>query len=204
MNRLSQRLDHLNERVKGIEGNLARTNEKLTRQDNVINQLKTDMTHLTSNIQKEVFNELELRNSKANNIIISGLEELSLGTVSERHDHDAAEVKTMLTKIVADVKDHDIKKCFRIGHQVHGKARLLRVTFSNQELRNNILRNSRKLNNSVAYRKVYVNPDRTQSQRFEFKCLQSELLERKKRGEDVVIHSKRVIPRDNINSKNFH
>ena len=78
----------------------------------------------------------------------------------------------------------------------------LRVTSS--ELKSEVLRSARKLKVSTSFRKVYVNPDRTPVQQAEHKNLRSELLSRRGKGEDVVIFKQSVVPRADVNLKNFH
>ena len=111
----------------------------------------------------------------------------------------------MLSEIVDDFDEDDIKKCYRVGRpNGQGKGRLLRVTFSNSELKSEVLRSARKLKASTSFRKVYVNPDRTPVQQAEHKNLRSELLSRRGKGEDVVIFKQSVVPRADVNLKNFH
>ena len=106
--KLSHSLDDLKERVKGIEDNLVKTNEKLAKHDDDFEALKSDVTYLGCNIHKQVFTELDQRNNKVNNVIISGLEEVE-GSVSEKQNHDLSEAQNIISEIVDEFEEDDIR-----------------------------------------------------------------------------------------------
>lgn len=200
--KISLSLEDLKTRIKGIEDNLGKTNEKLLKHDDDIVSLKSNVLFLSQNLPNQIFDEIEQRNFRAKNVMISGLVEVD-GPVSARQGHDLSEVKNLLSEIVEDFDEDDIKKCHRVGRPTQTKERLLRVTFSNSELKSNVLRYARKLKFSTSYRNIYINPDRTPMQQAEYKELRSQLLVRREKGEDVVIFKKNVVPRADVNLKNF-
>jgi len=78
----------------------------------------------------------------------------------------------------------------------------LKVTFKNQETRQEIVRKARLLRNMPPYRNIFVNPDLTLKQRQERKELNEELKRRRVLGEEVMIWKGKVIEKSNF--PNFH
>lgn len=199
---LSKNIDDLKERVKNIEVGLSNVNQKLANHDNEIECLKSKIVE-SSVLPEQILNEFEQRNLKANNVIVSGLSEVPFGSPSERSEQDLAEAQKVICGIVDDFRVSDIKQCFRLGKPIPGKIRPLRLTFYNHEIKNKVLKNTRKLMSSTMFKNVYINPDRTRIQQLEFKNLRSEFTARKKMGEDVVIRNQRVVPRADVIRQNF-
>ena len=148
----------------------------------------------------EAVKEIELRTRKANNIIISGIQEPQNGTVTERAASDTDKCFDILNFL--DVKDRNaIKAVSRIGKPRKDGKRLLRVEFHDFSWKLATLRNAKRLRTS-AWRDVYINPDRTQLQQAEEKQLREELSERRAKGEQVYIYRGKIVSKSP--SQNFH
>ena len=88
--------------------------------------------------------------------------------------------------------DEILRRIHRIGKQVEGRDRLLRVVCCDEESKIGILRQAKLLSNT-SFKKVYINPDLTKTQREERKRLREELKRRKDVGEDVTIRYGRIV-----------
>ena len=201
--KVSDHLRELTERVKSIECSLASTNEKLAQHDKTIKTLRYEMDNFANNFGSQIFNEVDERNRRMNNVIVSGIEENPHGSVIDKQRSDLEQLLKLLDETQTQVSKTDIVSCQRIGRSVGERPRLLRVVLSNQLLRNTVLRNSRSLNDSINFKHVYINPDRTKVQLFEQRKLREELNKLRNDGEDVVIYKNIIQRRSDLNSRNF-
>ena len=146
--------------------------------------------------------EVEDRNRRRHNLIVSGIPEEEQGSVQERREADRSKIGTLMNDLDDDWDDDDIAHVHRIGNNVSKGPRLIRVICQKKTVRNDVLRQAKKLRNHPAHKHVYINPDLTVSQRAENKRLRDELKQRRSNGETVVIRNGKVM--NKIESRNFH
>ena len=114
----------------------------------------------------DVMAELHRRDTKKNNVIVSGLQSVSgandLNLVSDLFSELGIHVVPTLVK--------------RVGKSIRGQPPLLLVVLPNHDIRSEILHKAKELRHSinVSSRSVFINPDRTWLEREEFKHLRSQ------------------------------
>ena len=150
-----------------------------------------------------IVNEVEERDRRKPNLIVSGLLEKEEGDVLERKRWDEKQVEALFQSLCQMNKDA-ISSVHRIGkvNLVKSTPRLLKVVCRDNESKRALLRKARDLRNTANFKQVYVNPDLTPVQQEQSKRLRRELRMRRDRGEDVVISNGRVIQRNG--TQNFH
>lgn len=147
----------------------------------------------------DIANEVEQRIIRAKNVVISGLNILSEGSVEERKKDDKNKCEELLRNI--DISDFEIVATHRIGKPLAGKPQLIKVIMGSVDSKHEIMRKAKQLRNYRQYRQVYINPDRTPRQQLENRMLLEEWKSRRESGEEVVIFKQRVVARDSL--KNF-
>ena len=201
VNQLREEISALKDEVTELKQSKADLTTKYEELENDVFFLKADRQKLLHNAVAE----LEERQRRSLNVMISGTPESISESAEERKLHDLNAAKQIF-RTLGQSSDSDIHEVRRMGRvNVEGK-RLLRVRCENADIRAKILRNASELRHQAKFRGVFVNQDRTPSQQGEYKALRSELLSRRRRGEDVKIHGGRIISRNRIISngdKNF-
>lgn len=186
---LSDRIDELERRNTQLEQKYTASSAKLEE----VNQLQA----VKEEKADELLKEMEERIHRRDNIIISGVPELSEGTAEERKRKDCEIVQDILNKIVDEVPIS--KAIYRLGRPRPDRARPIRVVGLDASDKANILRKSRSLKRDTNYGKIYVNPDLTPRQQKEAKELRDELKMRKEIGEDdIVIYRGKIVKTSQI------
>ena len=106
------------------------------------------------------------RESKKDNIVVYGLKESDEADGLKRKDEDASMVIKMATEIGVDFKG-EVKSSFRAGKKDGDRPRPLIVTLGDEETRENILANARRMSGKEESKKVFVSHDLTWRQREE-------------------------------------
>lgn len=150
---------------------------------------------------EDMFQEIEERTRRRKFLIVSGVEELTSGTVFERKKHDTEFLRKLSEEI--GVEDFDPKDVRRIGQIGGTRPRLLRFKCSEMEEKRTFLRQAKTLRNSSVFRGIYINPDLTKNQRIKGAELRAELKRRRNEGENVVIHRGRTIINADENQLDF-
>lgn len=201
---VSHKVDELSLKVSELISKFNHLEDKVTllckRQDE--QQVEIDnLKMLIGNVPDPEFliQEIQQRVDRSNNLIVSGLQEKASGSVEDRTRHDLAEFQHLCE--VIDVPEVKVEKCFRIGARRQDENRLLKVSLKERSDRNSILRKAKSLRNCGEFEKVYVTPDRTQSQRLMHKKMRLELKRRRDEGDEVVIYRGRIQSKSSL--KNF-
>lgn len=121
-----------------------------------------DPRELRKQINNEI-REIRERQERRKNIIIVGLDEeipMDTGMEGKKWLQETLELKTEL----------DIIDCYRLGKK-EGKVRPIKIDFKTEEQAKEILAKRKTMisRENGKYRKVYINPDRTRTQREEQK-----------------------------------
>ena len=199
--------------IEAIDKLLVQRLEPITQTISILTQemreLKVRVQELEQKSHKEVTsddelipiitNEIEQRIIRAKNVVISGLDLLSDGSVEERKKDDTNKCEEVLGNL--DISDFEVVATHRIGKPVAGKPQLLKVIMDSVESKHEIMRKAKQLRNIQEYRQVYINPDRTPLQQLQNKELLEEWKARRDAGEQVVIFKQKVVARESL--KNF-
>lgn len=186
---INSTLTILQTKICDVEDTLQKVLEKQRRQDAEIKLLKEDVLIIKENYDN-ILAEVEDRDRRKANLILSGLPEKEVGTVEERKESDLLMVK-MLFSVLDNSKKDAVSAVFRIGKMTSSKPRLLKVTCRDTESKRVLLSKSKDLRKKDQYKNVYINPDMTPLQQAQNRRLREELRARRNLGEDVTIRHAR-------------
>lgn len=211
LQQLTTLVEKLKESLKSLEDkfdNQSKTVESLHHRiedlTKVNDSLENKITILEGRIDKlssSLLEEMEDRNSRKRNVIISGLPEEGYNA-NDRQKADIEHVKKILKYLSVDEAENVIDGISRIGKPSKNGHRLLKVSLRDHDLQQAILRKAKQLRNSDIYRGTFINPDLTPSQRFEKTNLSEELKRRKNAGEDVMIWKGKIVQKSQF--QDFH
>ena len=188
---LNTTLSLLTDRVQKIEDKLTAVDDVGKRNKEEIEELKDGMDFIRELLPVQILREVEERNFKRPNLVLSGISELSSGSVDERKSHDETVVNNISNDLNINISGHF--RCFRIGKPGSERPRLLKVVFTSMEDKMNLLRKGKMLRKSERFRQVYINPDLTILQRENNRSLREELKRRREAGEQVMIRGDKVV-----------
>ena len=191
--------EKMDKQTKLIDSLLQRLDE-ITKENNTLKKKYHILEERIESLPSSVIEEVEDRQRRQKNVIISGIPEQKTGDADERKKADAEIVEELMQEL--SVNKDDIARIHRIGKPGIGTGRLLKATFRDHETRQEMLRKARQLRNIPAHRKTFINPDLTLNQRNERKVLNEELKKRRGMGEDVVIWRGKIVQKKNF--ANFH
>nr|CAI5835864.1 unnamed protein product [Callosobruchus analis] len=162
-----------------------------------IQTLKTtksdDATLNRNEFLEEVISELWERNKRRKNVIILGVPEEDANDNGVTSDKD--KITDILHTIDRNFSLQDVK-IVRLGKQMGGKIRPVRLTCNTEQQVSDIIRNARKLKDSRFKNKVFVSSDRTPKQLAYFRELKDQVKERMEVGEsDLKIRHFNGVPR---------
>ena len=144
--------------------------------------------------QEHIISEIEERQRRQPNLIISGIPERQSGNSEERKAHDKEHVNDLLSEL--HVSDVTFKTTYRIGKPEKNRNRLLRVICHDKEDKMEILKKATKLRDSKHFKKTYINPDLTPMQQLQQKELRQELKRRRDANERVIIRHGKIVQLD--------
>ena len=159
---------------------------------------KCEQLSILPALQMDAFvEECEQRRRRACNVFVIGLSETTTDS-DEAADHDREMVEKMLEAI--ESTDAAIKDLRRVGRVTPGRSgkRPLLITFSNPNQKWKVLKKASRLRRDPDFSSVYINADLTPFQQDQRKELLSELRDRRRSGEDVVLFRNRVIRRNEV------
>ena len=205
LKKVKDSLTALASRVETIESKLNQVPQGLMNQERRLDNCYREIDALKETAKKldpeTTANEIEMRLAKRNNLIISGVPELTQGSLEQRRVWDEQKVKAILLEL--DVQNPHMEKILRIGQNLQ-KERLICIKIQDFYLRQDILRKAKNLRNTTEFKHCYINPDRTPAQRAKDKELRETLKLKRKEGLDMVIKGGRLVLRDDSKSLNFH
>ena len=98
-----------------------------------------------------------------------------------------------------------VKTCFRLGMGTKRSGpRPVKVVFHSVMDRQSILRSARdlsKLEDTHAFRRVYIRPDLTPAQLLEDKKLREEVRMRRSAGEDVILRNGKIVSQSSFHRR---
>ena len=186
----------LTARIQTIEEKLAEVKKKNDKHENEIRNINELLTKISAETPSNLLEEIEKRNVRRCNLILSGVAEPTSGTVEERNKYDQNETMRIIHEL--GLPNVEIDNTLRIGQSHEDKPRLLKVTCKDVKQKIEVLRKGKELRNSSAYKHVFINPDLTPMQQKEAFLLRNEMKRRKSQGEDVIIWHNKVILRSEM------
>lgn len=132
----------------------------------------------TAKTQEEIIIELNERNQRSKNILISGIPESISNDPKERQVYDKTALCNILKTIYTSCPEPN--KIFRIGKYNPDKTRLIKACFECKDTAKQILRSKPNVKNND----IKIFSDQTPQQQAYFKVLKSELECRIKNGEE--------------------
>ena len=191
MKKIQQCLGVLQVKMSDVETTLTKVLETQRAQDAEIKYLKEEVQQMKEE-HRDILAEVEDRDRRKANLIISGLQEEFSGTAEERKKRDLSKVQSLF-RALDGVSGHVISSVRRLGKGNSQKPRLLKVVCRDIESKRALLRKSKNLRGIANYRNVYLNPDLTPNQQEENKRFIEELKARRDLGENVVIQNGKVV-----------
>ena len=180
-------IQSLVERVEHLE----RKNEQLELKCKQMEEENSRVQHQ----QQDIIQEINDRNSRRSNLIISGTQELKSGSVEERRKYDTETVSKVMHYL--NLSDDYVVSTQRIGSR-NSDSRLLRIVCIDPSKKAEILRQATSLRRSDDFRGIYINPDLTPTQRKEAFTLKAELKRRRQAGENVFIRYGNIVKREEL------
>jgi len=190
------KLSSLEEPINHFETNLLSLVPKQNIQDEKIERLTMDLNSALSNLASETSNEVHQRVLRCKNVIITGLEDQSIGTLEERKEKDEKDVGNILEAL--EEENVEVSNIRRIGKIRSDGKKMLKVELSSEEEKRRVLRKAKSLRHKPVYETVFINNDRTIFQQKEYRQLREELKSRRENGEDVVISRNKVVERRSL------
>ena len=141
---------------------------------------------------EELLQEIEQRNYRRSNIIITGIPEQTNGSVNERNDKDKDFILDLFRRL--DVKLPTTPNLHRLGNPRSHRPRSIRVCGLESSTKIKILQKSRNLKNDQGFRSIFINADLTPKQQLKAKELRDELKSRRAAGErDIVVFRGKIM-----------
>ena len=178
---------------------LEETNALLTSRCKFMEGKLQQVTLQDATLPEIICRESEERRKRRKYVVLSGIPEHSSGNIAERNERDTALVGELACEL--GLVGFAPEQVTRIGRLTSTRPRLLRVKCRSVDAKFSLLRQSKKLRDSTRFREVFINPDLTKAQRADNASLRSELKERKKKGEKVIICNGQIV--DVSSSQNF-
>ena len=194
IDKLTSSFATLSSQIKSFECRLDDLFREQRCQRQEIDDLKASIEMISSEQPTKIFDEVENRLRRRHNVILRGLPEMSSGTVQERKEHDTVTLQNIFAYLGNDCID--ITDNRRIGRPKSNGHRILKCTLHTEEQKWNLLRTAKTLRQSSQFKDVFISLDLTPLQQQEQKKLWTELKQRRAEGEDVVIRSGCVRPRN--------
>lgn len=153
---------------------------------------------LNTNIEfEEIIEEINERNRRKCNLVISGIAEQSQEqSTAERFEKDKTIITDVLLKIQPDLNVDNIKP-IRLGRfdVNNARPRLLKITLSDEQQVLNTIRKAKTIKNYNEYKHVSIFSDRTPRQINYYKDIKNQLTERINSGENCRIKYVNGVPK---------
>lgn len=205
LKQVSIKLDTLIKRINDVEVSVSSILKTQERQAAEIDSLKEALAKATAE-KLAVFDEMEDRDRRKTNLIVSGLEEKHEGSIDVRKEWDKSKTSQLLTHLGIPTEDacyeDMVTTIYRVGRERSDGNRLLKIVCKDQPAKRDILRKAKELRSNSIYQNVYINPDLTPMQQEESKRIRSELRSRRDKGENVIIRRGKIVSRSPL--QNFH
>ena len=195
---INQIIQTLLKRVEKLE----ESNDQLKQKYKKLLETKTCDDQKPDNGLQNVISEMNEIEARKMNVMILGLQEKAHSCAEERKKYDEEICKQVFAEL--NISDGEILSMQRTGKiRTDGNVgkRPLKVKLRHHFTKHEIIKKAKNLR-KTRFTGVYINHDLTPFQQAKAKEARSELNERRKNGEDVVIFRGRVVNKRSL--ENFH
>ena len=172
---LEMEKETLAQKVENMELKTSKVKEGL---EGVEKEVVSGMEKAKEEVKKDMGREMKEREERSQNVVFYGLEESKADQVEVRWKEEKEKVEKVVKEIGVEMSEVVVK--FRAGKKGEGeraKPRPLVVRIGDDETRERIFRDSRKLARVPAFKSVFVSQDLTWAQREEARKEEKELRE---------------------------
>ena len=129
-------------------------------------EIETGMEKAKKEVREEMSSEMKAREERSENIVIYGVAESVAAEGEARKGEDGEKVKEMAEAMGVEIKG-DVQVKFRAGKKIEGeeRPRPMIVRIADEETRQRLLENARKLARKEEWKRVFVSQDLTWQQR---------------------------------------
>ena len=165
--------DFMAAKIEKMENESAQVTEKVI---GIESEIETGMEKAKEEVKDEMTNELKEREEKSANLVIYGVAESAKATGAERQAEDVAAVTKMAEAIDVELKGA-VEVRYRAGKKVPEatRPRPMIVRIEDEETREKVMSNARKLARKEEWKEVFVSRDLTYKQRMEANKLEEKL-----------------------------
>ena len=161
-------------KIENLESKNRQVNENVQKMEG---EVASGMVKAKEEVKDEMRDEMKAREEKKDNIVVYGLKESNDADGRKRKEADEEKIKEMATEMGV-VFNGEIKASFRAGAKLDGdRPRPLIVTIDNDETREEIKANARRLAGKEDWKRVFISPDLTWWQREEARKEEKKLKE---------------------------
>ena len=145
------------ERVERMEGKTDQVKDKM---DGIEKEIELGMENTKKEVANAMTAEREDRDARASNIVIYGVKESEETEIAKRMEHDERMMKEIADEIGVEI-DRDVKVKFRAGKRrevgtEEVRPRPMIVGVENDETRERILANAKKLAKKERWKRTFV------------------------------------------------
>ena len=191
LHKIHNALNALQTKMSDVEGSLLKVLETQKRQDMEIKYLKEDVIKIKES-HDNILAEIENRDRRKPNLIISGIQEKEDGSADERKRWDLSRVKALFSAL-GSFTDDIISNMHRIGRVNSSKPRLLKIVCKDTDSKRSLLFKAKNLRKVHEFKNIYINPDLTPVQQAQNRQLREELSLRRNLGEEVMIQHGKIV-----------
>ena len=175
---LEKEKETLTQRIENTEMKTTKVSQSL---EGVEKEVVSGMEKAKEEVKKDVSKEMKEREERSQNVVLYGVVEATSESADERKEEDGMRVKEVMEAIGVE-GEMEVK--FRAGKKAEGpdsRPRPLIISIKDDEVRERIMRDARKLSKIPQMKTVYVATDMTWAQREEARRMEKELREEAER-----------------------
>ena len=151
-------MKHENERLYSVINSLSERIKQLEEKNNNLEvryqQLEAADASSKSLCDESLIHESIERHRRRKFLIVAGLPEPSLGSVSERQEADSRRLKGLVSEL--GIQEFEPREITRIGSNIGAKPKLLRFMCKNTAQKSDILKEARKLRSNRQFGNVFI------------------------------------------------
>lgn len=191
-------IDSLTSEITRLRDEIASLSQRVNNLEAENKVLKDSFEQMGDEMIEGMFKEYELRRKRETSVVVFGITEKTEGTLAEKKNHDFCKITDIFKEL--QVPETTIIHHHRLGRATDGK-RPITLKLNSIDHRNKVLKAAFSLRNARNFSSVFIKPDLTPTQQDQRKRLLTELHNRRRNGEDVVIYRNKIVLKNSI--KNF-
>lgn len=179
--KLMSQIININERQNQVEIHMVEIEKRQDSTEQRVQEIENKVDVKIETKMKDNMSELEDRQKRRKNVIISNLDESATGSSDTDKVEDKLKLETFLRDINS-IEPTEVQSFFRLGKRSEDKPRLVKLILKSEESKDTLIQQSIRYNkdNHDKPTKIYANPDFTPQQADANKALRSELSECRK------------------------